>query len=54
MISVEKAAKLSNGRCQMCSKCPLMPCSELAMKVCRESYIRGFKKGVQWNKMENI
>ena len=43
--SVEKQARIADGRSHRCKECPLRPCSETQFKVCGDSFVEGFVKG---------
>lgn len=45
MKNVTKAAKIANGRSRACEHCPLRPCNQTIIRVCRKSFVDGFKKG---------
>lgn len=51
--SLIKAARMADGRSHRCKKCPLRPCSGIQFKVCGDSFVEGFRKGVKFKKEQN-
>lgn len=52
MKGILKAAKQANGRSHSCKKCPLHPCQPQVWRVCYDSFMEGFKKGINWYKQQ--
>ena len=52
MKGITKAAKITNGRSQRCSICPVLKyrniCPPELQIVCSDAFVEGFKKGVKW------
>ena len=46
--SVKKQARIADGRSHRCNVCPLRPCSDVQSKVCGDSFMEGFTKGVKF------
>ena len=58
MDKIEKEANKANGLNRRCAKCPLNTkpktrCTEEIWQVCRNSFVSGFKKGVEYHKNLN-
>lgn len=55
-MNVTKEAKRANGNSRACAKCPVLKahkvCPETYMKVCSNSFVDGFKKGVKRHEQE--
>ena len=59
MDKIEKAANKANGMNRRCAKCtlntiPKTRCTEEIWLVCRNAYVQGFKKGVEYSKNNNL
>lgn len=59
MNKIEKAANKANGLNRRCAKCPLNTkpktrCTEEIWCLCRNAYVSGFKKGVEYSKNNNL
>lgn len=52
--SLNKTARLFDGRSHRCEKCPLHPCSNIQFKVCSDAFTEGFIKGAKWHKEQRI
>ena len=53
-LSLDKKAKLANGRSHACGKCNHYPCGTVLSAICREAFIEGFKKGYHTHRKENM
>lgn len=56
-ISIDKIAKRFDGRSRACEKCPSSVrrisakfFEEICIGICTNAYVRGFKKGVKYEK----
>ena len=50
-MSIEKAARLSNGRSLACKKCPFQTNRVRGVcEVCSNAFVEGFKKGAKYAK----
>lgn len=47
-MSLDKQARIIDGRSHRCENCPLHPCSAIQFKVCSNAFTEGFRKGVKW------
>lgn len=52
MKGITLAAKRANGLSRMCAICPIKKsravCPPEIQRVCSDSFVEGFKKGVKW------
>lgn len=51
--SLNKAARMADGRSHRCEKCPLRPCPDTQYKVCGDEFVEGFRKGVKFKKEQS-
>lgn len=50
---VSKAARKADGNSRRGAQCAYHPCSVAMFRICGDSFVEGFNKGVKWNKRQN-